>query len=507
MKKIEVKVRNTDLTQTAFGLKNGRMHAPADVESGLTCGCVCVGCGAVLVAKKGAKKRWHFAHHNVEIGESCAESAIHAAAKQVLLEQNWLRLPSMHVVVSGQAVSGLTLQESSILSEERVVRFERTCAEVWTDGIRPDVIGYRGERRLLVEMYFRHQVDDEKRRKLGQLKLSAVEVDLSDLDVSAGFDAITERVLHETAYKSWLFFPSEEEERQRLAVRLSSRIEHANSEHRAKQAAEQVRQEARQRKLEDDRHRREAANLRYRQLSPEDKERDLRERLGIVGRWPYYLRKEGDGASIIAEPAMIWQGALFSRFIFRKANKGFELKQTSVLQWVLERFDVGSNSIEAVHAEVRRYLGYLSACGFLKKLPYNPYESQGYIVVHGELEPPARLERSPGTLRNQPPVTVRVITPTLAAAPAPAPTERWMWRASWPKWSDVADEVAVILADSAHAHYLEALLDSISPFSRPDNPLECAEILEEWGVPRDDVMSLLQRLGLVLKSKPPPYLS
>lgn len=434
------KANIADPSQTAFGLKYGKMHAPADVPSGLACGCTCVGCGAALVAKKGTKKRWHFAHHNVEIGESCAESAIHAAAKQVLLEYNWLRLPGMRVVVYGQATSGQTLEESSMLSEERVVRFERTCAEVWEDGIRPDVVGYRGERRFLVEMHFRHRVDDDKRRKIAVLRLPTIEVDLSDLDVSTGFDAIAQRVLHETAYKSWMFFPNEEQERQRLQARLAARIERANIEHEAKQAAEQERQAARQRKLEDDRKRREAATQRYRQMSPQDKERDLRERLGITGRWPYYLRKESDGSSAIAERAMIWQAALFSRFIFQRANHNFELKQTSVLQWVLERFETGSSALESVHAEVRRYLGYLTACGFLKKLPYSPYESQGYTVVHGELDPPARLERPRTAPGNQLPVIPAKVVPS-AMAPVPALTERWIWRASWPKWSDIADEV------------------------------------------------------------------
>lgn len=471
------------------------MHAPADVPSGLACGCTCVGCGATLVAKKGAKKRWHFAHHNVEIGESCAESAIHAAAKQVLLEHNWLRVPSMCVVVYGQATSGQALEESTVLSEERVVRFERTCAEVWEDGIRPDVVGYRGERRFFVEMYFRHRVDDDKRRKIGKRKLPTIEVDLSDLDVSTGFDAISQRVLHETAYKSWLFFPNEEHERQRLSARLAERIKRANSEYQARQAAEQKRQVVRQRKLEDDSKRREAATQRYRQMSPQDKERDMRERLGITGRWPYYLRKESDGASAIAERAMIWQAALFSRFIFQRANNSFELKQTTVLQWVLERFETGGSTL-SVHAEVRRYLGYLSACGFLKKLPYNPYESQSYIVAHGKLDPPARLERPRTAPGNQLPSPAEVVP--LAAAP-PARMERWIWRASWPMWSDIADEVAALLAASSHGHYLEALLHEISPFSRPDDPLECADILEEWGVPKDDVMSFLEKLGLVLK--------
>lgn len=485
----------TDSTQTAFGLKDGRMHAPADVQSGLACGCTCVGCDATLVAKKGAKKRWHFAHHNVEIGESCAESAIHAAAKQVLIEHNWLRLPGMCVVVHGHESSGQALEESSVLSEERVVRFERTCAEVWEDGIRPDVVGYRGERRLLVEMYFRHRVDESKRRKIGELQLPTIEVDLSDLDVSTGFDAITQRVLHETAHKSWLFFPNEQQERERLLARLAARIERANREYQFKQAAEQERQAARERKLEDDRKRREAATQRYRQMSHQDKERDLRERLGITGRWPYYLRKESDGASAIAEPAMIWQAALFSRFIFQRANNSFELKQTSVLQWVLDRFETGDSTLESVHAEVRRYLGYLAACGFLEKLPYNPYDSQGYTVVHGELDPPARLERPrpPDNQRRVPGEEVPRSTPPAVLA------ERWIWRASWPKWIDIADDVAALLASSSHGHYLEALLHEISPFGRPADPLECADILAEWGVPKDDVMSFLEKLGLVLK--------
>ena len=391
------------------------MCEPGDVQAGLVCGCTCIGCGAVLVAKKGVKKRWHFAHHNVEIGESCAESAIHAAAKQVLLEHNWLRLPSVRVVVHGQATSGQALEESSVLSDERVVQFERTCAEVWEDGIRPDVVGYRGERRLLVEMYFRHRVDESKRWKIGKLKLPTIEVDLSDLDVSTGFDAIAQRVIHDTKYKSWLFFPNEEQERQRLLAGLAARIERANRQHQAAQKADQDRQATRQRKFENDRKHREAANQRYRQMSHENKERDLRERLGIAGRWPYYLCKKSDGASVIAEQAMIWQAALFSRFIFQRANSSFEIKQTSVLQWVGERFETGGSSLESVHAEVRRYLSYLAACGFLKKLPYNPYESQGYIVVHGALDPPARLERTRTQPVNQLAVPAEVMPAHLPA--------------------------------------------------------------------------------------------
>jgi competence CoiA-like predicted nuclease len=79
--------------RTPFGLKGGRMVSPVEVESGLECRCTCVGCGARLIAKKGAKLAWHFAHHVVLAAQSCVETAIHAAAKQVFLENNWLQVP------------------------------------------------------------------------------------------------------------------------------------------------------------------------------------------------------------------------------------------------------------------------------------------------------------------------------------------------------------------------------------------------------------------------------
>ena len=485
------------------------MYAPADVPSGLACNCVCVGCGAALVAKKGRKNRWHFAHHAVEIGESCAESAIHASAKQVLLERNWLQVPEVRVVVSSYSDAGHMLQESSVLSVERAIRFERSRAEVWETNIRPDVVGYRGERRLLVEMYFRHKVDANKRTKLASLQQPAVEIDLADLDVSAGFEAVEQRVLHETAFKTWLYFPGEENEQRRLRKQLADRIRQANAEHRAEEAAKQARMEKRQRKLEEERVRREAAAQRYRQLPSEKKERDLRERLGITGRWPYYLRKVSEGGGSVDEKPMIWQGALFARFVFGKENKNYELKQEVVLKWVLKRFGIGSSSIGAVNLEIRRYLGYLSACGFLKKLPYNPYESQGYIVVHGHLHPPAKFEKPPdtqlqlsqasaGQCGHQP---AEQVDSTIPETPAKVTPAQWIWRASWPKWNDIADQAASLVAASEYGEYLEALLHGISQFSRPDDPLECANILAEWGVPQNEVMSMLQNLGLVLKRK------
>lgn len=493
--------RRTDLTQTAFGLKDGRVFAPGDVPSGLACGCTCFGCGAQLVAKKGAVNRWHFAHHIVEIGDSCAESAIHAAAKQVLLDHNFLQLPDMRAVVSGQTSSGVMLFESSQLAETRIVRFDSSRSEVWETNVRPDVVGYRGERRLLVEMYFRHKVDEVKKQKLAQLQLPAIEIDLSDLDISVGFEGIAQRVLHETEFKSWLYFPGEEEERRILRKRLALRIEQANRQRNLEQAADVRRQETREKRLEQEANRQEAATQQYRRLSRQKKEADLRERLGIGEGWPYYLRKKSEYGSAIVEPAMIWQAALFARFIFKKSNPRFELKQASILNWVVARFDIGNSSVAAVHGEVRRYLGYMTACGFLSKLPYNPYESQGYIVVHGEVAPPDRKSTSNGGAAD-PPMS-RNISAGGREEPTATPRVHWTWRPSWPPWRQIRADASRLLAETPNREHLQALLEELSPFSRPDDPLECAAILQQWDVPEHEVMAMLEKLGLVLKSSLP----
>lgn len=75
-------------------------------------------------------------------------------------------------------------------------------------------------------------------------------MDLADLDVSNGFEALEQRVLHETMYKTWLYFPGEETQQRHLRNQLARRIRQANAKYRAEEASKQVRTEKRQRKLE-----------------------------------------------------------------------------------------------------------------------------------------------------------------------------------------------------------------------------------------------------------------
>jgi hypothetical protein len=76
---------------------------------------------------------------------------------------------------------------------------------------------------------------------------------------------------------------------------------------------------------------------------------------------------------------MIWQAALFSRFIFKKANKNFELKQISILQWVSERFEKREGAQGSLDGEVR-LLG-LSLCMRLSGKAFT--QSLRKLGIHG----------------------------------------------------------------------------------------------------------------------------
>lgn len=73
---------------------DGKVVEVTQVERGLGCHCICLGCGGRLVAKQGTKVVWHFAHDQPTGSQSCGETALHLAAKAALRSTPSLWLPS-----------------------------------------------------------------------------------------------------------------------------------------------------------------------------------------------------------------------------------------------------------------------------------------------------------------------------------------------------------------------------------------------------------------------------
>lgn len=479
--------------RTPFGQKDGRTVEPAEVESGLACGCYCPGCGAVLVAKKGSKVAWHFAHFNSIVTQSCIESAIHAAAKQVLLEENWLQVPRKVVSATATTKYGALREKSIILTAERPIRFDCSREEVWEHSVnvRPDIVGYRGEKRFLIEMYFTHRVDQVKREKLAKMGLPSLEVDLSNLDISSGFQAVRQRVLHDVENKEWLFYPGERDAKASLIKELAAEIEKLNQEYDARVADEKNKAEERRRAAEQGPPEVAEANEKYRLLPDSEKERLLRQSLSITGPWPYFLERPSAACSAIASPPRLWQAALFSRFVYRNAKPGSKLYLATLVKWVIGRFGLVENRRSEATAAVRMYLGYLKGCGFLVQSPFSLNESRFYSVVHGELNPPAKSPPASATIT--PTQDVKTNSDSHQSTGRP-----WVWRASWPSSVEREARAESTLRGSPYAATLISALKELSPSRRPGQPELWAQMLEENGVPSQVALAFLYKLELVL---------
>lgn len=372
------------------------MYAPADVESGLACGCTCVGCGAILIAKKGDKVAWHFAHHIATGTESCVESAIHAVAKQVLLEANYLRVPLVAVSAERRLTTGHRHSKGIVLSPDRVIRFDYSRSEVWEEAarIRPDVVGYRGERRILVEMYFTHAVDRAKQKKLEDLGIPALEVNLSGLESDTDLETIRQRVLEDVFFKNWLFYPGEESTREQLQAEVDAEAQEIDRQHneiieqeKRKDAANRDRVQKALAKIEE-------ANARYRRLPTAEKEQLVRETLGIYAEWPWFLNVGLRSGPAILEPAHVWQGAVFARFLRGKAVHREFVETDVIIEWVSGRFEAARYPKGAVASAVRKFIEHLCACGFLEQASTSP--GRAYQVVFDQLTLPPN--RSPNLI-------------------------------------------------------------------------------------------------------------
>lgn len=207
--------KNTPRERTIpFGLKDGRMVHVEEVEPGKDCGCVCVECGGTLVASNKLPREvaMYFRHDS---GAECAggyETAIHRAAKEVLLRLRRVSLPGRRERLQVAARDGKEFARV-VEIKPRAVAAEEAFEELWQDGMRPDVVYQVGGRTLYLEILVSHAVDLAKQAEIRGRKIAALEIDLSDLSPSDLKDMarFEKRVCESFSSRDWLYFPKFEE--------------------------------------------------------------------------------------------------------------------------------------------------------------------------------------------------------------------------------------------------------------------------------------------------------
>lgn len=180
-----------------YGLKDGVPTHIGDVLQGLACDCACPICNSRLVAKKGNKRVHHFAHYSDAAPECkwATESLLHLKAKEILQAERRVWLPAVIVQIGAS---------DHRISDAEWFYFDDVHVEKRLGEIRPDLMVKAGSQELLIEIAVHHFCDEPKIAKIRQRSISAIEIDLSEVDLFGDQDTIRDGVL-QTAPRNWLF--------------------------------------------------------------------------------------------------------------------------------------------------------------------------------------------------------------------------------------------------------------------------------------------------------------
>jgi hypothetical protein len=181
-----------------------------------------------LTAVKGHVRQHHF-RHTVELEcEGAAESAIHRAAKQMLQERKQLNLPEYRIEAAFlDSQEGRHCAAEIVAPPGKLAVFDSVEEEVSLHGMRADLLAIEGTRQLIIEIRFRHPVDDEKRAKIVAANISAIEIDLSDVSVDeADWPTLWSRI-NDPARILWLHNAEEELAFRERQVQKKQRLQEA----------------------------------------------------------------------------------------------------------------------------------------------------------------------------------------------------------------------------------------------------------------------------------------
>ncbi len=177
----------------------GRMVEPHEVDKGKRCGLVCPCCHQSLVARLGARNRAHFAHSTEATCTACVETSIHRAAKQIIESERKLWLPAA-------IAFPLYPQNTKCVRAAAAQVMAVDCVEVETSfgPIRPDLIAWRRNRPLAIEIEVTHPVSDAKAEIYRREHLSALAINLRRIVRSISLASLRDHLLSPSKETRWV---------------------------------------------------------------------------------------------------------------------------------------------------------------------------------------------------------------------------------------------------------------------------------------------------------------
>jgi competence CoiA-like predicted nuclease len=338
-----------------FGLnENNALIHISEVERGLKCRCICPSCRSQLIAAKGSIKQPHFKHAVENECENALESTIHLGAKKLIFEKKQITLPKHTFVVSKKDSKGREHKaEKNIVKDGKVITFDSIQEETDLHDMRADIIAKKSNTPLIIEIFYRHKVDDQKLEKIRKANISAIEIDLSNLTLEDIKDWESFwSYINDPSHIEWLHNAKARVCSPDLAREVVVKIKNQERNYKQEEIEKQRKEKSEQEDLS-------YALDNLKDLSSKESIGELKKNAKMHGVWkkyrqrlpfsledlPNFLNKEvSNGDWIFGCDRRIWQVAFYCSFICMN-GKSFSIKRVD--KWL--QYSLGLN----VHQNIK----------------------------------------------------------------------------------------------------------------------------------------------------------
>ena len=192
----------------SFGVTvDGRVVSVEEVNRGKACDCCCAVCGEILIARQGDVRAWHFAHASGGDCAGAAESTLHLAAKQLIVDEGQILVPALEVSASHRLEDG-RVGEASLQRRPENWTLDGARPEVSIGALRIDVAATHDGAPIFIEVAVTHLVDQAKQEALGALRTACFEIVLDPfLHEAWTWDDLRQDVLLYPGNRRWVYHP------------------------------------------------------------------------------------------------------------------------------------------------------------------------------------------------------------------------------------------------------------------------------------------------------------
>lgn len=357
--------------KTPFAIQNGKVIHISELEkkkSGYDYKCYCCSCNEKLIPRLGSKNTWHFAHKS-ETCTNALETGLHIMAKRILSEKKLMKLPNLSVSRNEDFLErkdfvymSSSIQEKEefilihdenfnheyivyedemeVVCESKLYSFESVKTENRLKDIIPDIILYKNEKPLLVEIAVTHFVNNEKKNKIVEMKLSTIEIDLSKYNknfLKMSMEELEKIIIEDTSNKKWIYNDKAENIISDLIKK--NNLEKIRKEKLLKEQREKL-LEAREIFLKN----KESLTIEYKRNKQESQLwKFLVKKLWIdENNIPDIINFSLDDSMIFACDKNIWQASIFYKFINNKKYRYLSSKR--IANWIIHSSNIPLNT-------------------------------------------------------------------------------------------------------------------------------------------------------------------